>query len=596
MAESQELLQRLRDHLQQVHDDPLTPFDQKLFDTASYIFLPELGPEQSQSLVLQIYQLLPTLQQDPEPVTRLLAKLLEPVSLATILSFEPQVDLLAGLDLAAKPYHVLTLSILAKADAASAQNLATSQPQIFISLVRLWLATEDEGAADKAGSVLLHLLEVDKDESEMGGWDGSVWKRVFRDKDVYGQIYSICSFNSQEPVSLSKQRKTVAQARLLDWIPPVAEMDWETITQSYIPEIEKSFGLNPGYEGLLDFAAVHMVDFKSDVLMHRSLISFFTTLITTVTNKSTKIGTDMPKTNADSSLSLDFLTTRGLHSRTLAYYIQPDDPSHDPLDSTFLYGPAANYVASYISTYPQSFGQSGDLQHKVIKKVSSTIHLSDSRWRHSHSPSEDLHVLSCIPRPLLVTLGTASPHLLLPSKFPNPDILHTLATLFHGPLEDTTITFPSQPEPTPSLSTDPEALAAKALYYSYISTHDTLWADVITHATTPALVDAALAATTLVKAVVTAPWGGIDAVMAAPARRSVVPWLVGPPKTFGGVADGHGAAYRVALAKFECLRAFWDAVRDEKRFGVTAVQARRRLRDGVLGGAEGERSVGTLEL
>ena len=153
MADQEDLVPRLQAHLQQVHDAPSTPLDQKLLDTASYIYGADLDPETAQRLILQIYQLLPTLQQDPSPVNRLLSKLLEPVPLSDILSFEPSVDIVAGLDLAAQPFNLLTLSLLEKADATSAQRLATSQPRVFVSLARLWLATEDEAVADTAGRV-----------------------------------------------------------------------------------------------------------------------------------------------------------------------------------------------------------------------------------------------------------------------------------------------------------------------------------------------------------------------------------------------------------------------------------------------------------
>lgn len=549
MAETQELLQRLHAHLQQVHDDPSITLDQKLLDTASYIYSPELGPEASQNLILQIYQVLPTLQQDPAPLIRLLSKLLEPVPLSGVLSIVPTEELIPGLDIQAQPYNLLTLSLLEKADAPSAQRLATSHPQLFVALVQLWLATENEGVADKASKVVLHLLAVDKDQSEIGGWDGSVWKRIFRDKGVYGQIYEICSLQGRDSFHLSKSRKTVAQARLLDWIPSVAQIDWDTVARTLLPDIERSFDLDPAYEGLLDFAAVHMVDFKSDVLMHRSLINFYTTLLTTITGESNKVGLEKPSTGANSSLSLDFLTTRGLHSRTIAYYIEPDNPSHDPLDATFLYGPAADYVAAYISTYPSNFAQSGALQTRILQKISTATSLSTQRWQQGDSPAEDLHVLASIPRAQLQALGSQSPHLNLPSKVPNPDILNTLATIFHGPLKAKTITFPP-PAASSNTPADPETDAAKALYEAYLQSDSHLWSNAVKHADTLALSSAALAATNLVKAVVTAPWDGVAAVLDnLHVKHTLVPWLVGPPKRFsnlvGGVGDAESAAYKV---------------------------------------------------
>lgn len=595
MADSEDLIPRLQAHLQQVHDVPSTPLDQKLLDTASYIYSADLDSETAQALILQIYQLLPTLQQDPSPVNRLLSKLLEPVPLSNILSFEPPVDFVAGLDLAAQPFNLLTLSLLEKADAASAQRLATSQPQVFVSLVLLWLATEDEAVADTASRVILHLLTVDKEVSETAGWDGAVWKRIFRDRDVYGNLYAICHLQSKEPIPLSKSRKTIAQARLLDWLPAVGEMDWTSITQSYHPEIESSYGLNPGYEGLLDFAALYMVDFKSDVLMHRSLIDFYTTLITTVTG-------GYVRHSPISSVSLDFLTTRGLHSRTLAYYVQPDDPSHDPLDSKFLYGPAADYVASYVSTYPDDFMANRELQQKVLDKINSATKMSATRWAHSQSPAEDLHVLSSLPRRLLVSAGHRSPHCELPSRISNPDVLNTLATLFHGPITANTETFPAHTEDTALHdSDDVEVRAAKELYDYYIMNNNRLWSDGVSHADTIALKDTALAAISLVKAVTTAPWNGIEAIMSPPAKNSVVPWLLSGPRTYSNLVGGHGdaesVAYKVAMAKFDCLRAFYERVKERREWRPVADAAKKRLEEGPWGrGTEVGGRIATLEL
>jgi len=595
MADLEDLVPRLQAHLQQVHDAPSTPLDQKLLDTASYIYSADLDPETAQRLILQIYQLLPTLQQDPSPVNRLLSKLLEPVPLSDILSFEPPVDFVAGLDLAAQPFNLLTLSLLEKADATSAQRLATSQPQVFVSLVRLWLVTEDEAVADTAGTVILHLLRVDKEVSETAGWDGAVWKRIFRDRDVYGQLYAICHLQSKEPILLSKSRKTIAQARLLDWLPAVGAMDWTSITQSYHPTIESSYGLNPGYEGLLDFAALHMVDFKSDVLMHRSLINFYKTLITTITG-------GYVHHSPNSSISLDFLTTRGLHSRTLAYYVQPDDPSHDPLDSKFLYGPAADYVASYVSFYPDDFMDNRELQQKVLEKINNATKMSIQRWVHSQSPAEDLHVLSSLPRPLLVLAGHGSPHCELPSRVANPDVLNTLATLFHGPITANTETFPPQSEDAAFHdSDDVEVHAARELYDYYIMNNNRLWSDAVNHADTIALKDTALAATNLIRAVITAPWNGIEVIMSPPAKSSVVPWLLSGPRTFSNLVGGHGdaesAAYKVAMAKFDCLRVFYERVKERREWRAVADAAKKRLEEGPWGrGTEVGGRIATLEL
>jgi hypothetical protein len=588
MDEQAGQLLRLREHLQQVQNEPSIPLDEKLLDTAIYALAPTLSPDDTQALILQIYQLLPELEQDPTPVIRLLSRLLEPVPLANILSLEPPVDFISGLQVAAVPFNTLTLSLLEKADANSARTLASAHPQLFVALVELWLGTQDEGVADKAGRVLVHLLRVDIPDSSTVGLDGSVWKRMFRDKNVYERIFAITDSNTGKDTSLSRSRKTVAQARLLDWLPAVGSLNWSSITQSYHPEIEASFGLPSGQRSLLDYAASRMVDYKHDVLMHRTLMASFEALL--------KIN---PSNSLVRSPALEFLARSGLHRRTLNYYIAPDDPSHDPLDVSFLYGPAAMYTARWTETYPHDLEdpRNAELKRMIFKKTNAAVSVPAARWAHAHSPSEDLHVLSSLPRAALLSLGPNNPVLSIPSRAANTDALNCLATIFHGPLEEP-LTVPAQASKPNEAE---EIKAAQALYQQYITRNDRLWSDVITHADTVALKDQALAAINLIKAVITARWDGIDAIMEGPAKASVVPWLLSPPKTFSNLVGGHGdaenAAYKIAMAKFDALKAFWNRIKTTERYADIAKVAEERVREGPWArDQEVGARIGTLEL
>jgi hypothetical protein len=49
--------------------------------------------------------------------------------------------------------------------------------------------------------------------------------------------------------------------------------------------VEREVGLKEG-QGLLHYAALKMVDSEDDMLMHMTLINFFSALITSVTTKS----------------------------------------------------------------------------------------------------------------------------------------------------------------------------------------------------------------------------------------------------------------------------------------------------------------------
>ncbi|KAF2431241.1 hypothetical protein EJ08DRAFT_193201 [Tothia fuscella] len=577
-------LGRLQAHLQDLQAAPdTTTIDEKLFDTAGYVLLPKLNAETIQGLIIQVYRLLPTLQQDPTPVVRLLTKLLDPVPLSSILSLELPVDFVAGLNVAATPFNSLTLSLLEKADTSTARRLASTYQPLFIALVTLWLSTPDEGVADRASKVILSMLRVDRQDSGIVEWDGPVWKRIFRDKDVYETMFALTDLKSRKDTSLNKNQKTIAQARIMDWLPAVGRMDWVSITQSYHPEIESSYGLPDGQQSLLDYAASYMVEFKDDVLMHRSLINFFSNLLQV----------QVPSPTAPSA-PFDFLNAHGLHTRTIAYYVQPDHPSHDRLDATFLYGPAARYVGSWATTYPQAFSANSQTRDEVIKRISQAVDISPSRWAHAQSPAEDLHVLSCLPRSFLVSLGGSSPLFSLPSRITSPDALHTLATLFHGPIDINTITYPPRANNSSVEDHDAELQAAHEIYYSYISRNDRLWSDITTHADTIALKDQALAATTLMKAVATAKWGGTQALTTPPARSTIIPWILAPPKMFSNLVGGHGdaesAAYKIAVAKFDLVKAFYERLGDGEDDKVVAQAVRARIAEGPWG--SGEQQVG----
>jgi hypothetical protein len=254
----------------------------------------------------------------------------------------------------------------------------------------------------------------------------------------------------------------------------------------------------------------------------------------------------------------------------------------DIMESMFLYGPAANYIATYASLYSKHF-QASSLPKKVNERLSNALSMSSSRWQHMESPKHDLHLLASLPRPALLPQSegpaawSATPLSLIPSKATNPDALNTLATIFHGP-EEKVITFPpTSPmtnETTPA--EESEAAAARALYLNYVAQNPRFWNDIATHADTVALKDHALAALNCLNAVITANWSikasfpvpstaiatpvsGHLAILSPPALEYALPYLLSPPKTFsnlvGGRGDSESAAYKIAAAKFDALTA-----------------------------------------
>ena len=283
-------LQELQTHLQQVKDGSHS-LNADLLENFRFFGTPKLSLQESQALAIQLYQLLPSLREDPTPVNELLQALLEPWPLDVVLLIEPPVDFAAGLDLFAKPFHSLTLSLLEKgiADIASARRLATTQPEVFSALLKLWFCTDESGVAEKVGFIVFGLLKADRELDGSGilpsasddpaglASDNPIWRRIFRDPDVYGLFYATTDLKTQS--DMSKNQKTIAQARLMEFIPKLAALDWSAALESHLSDVESVHGLKRGQEGLLHFAAVHMVDVKGDVLMHRSLINYFADLL-----------------------------------------------------------------------------------------------------------------------------------------------------------------------------------------------------------------------------------------------------------------------------------------------------------------------------
>lgn len=169
-------------------------------------------------------------------------------------------------------------------------------PDVVRALVKLWLSTSDMGVAEMASNLLLDLLKVDKekssvqvhgvgdDESQSGG-QGLIWRRLFGDKDVYSLLYALPSFNSSEANGLNKREKSISQARLMSFLPQLGVLDWDYLVRSHHQDVESKYGLKAG-QGLLHLAALHLVDYKNDVLLHMNLLQFFTELISTVKSPS----------------------------------------------------------------------------------------------------------------------------------------------------------------------------------------------------------------------------------------------------------------------------------------------------------------------
>jgi hypothetical protein len=526
-------------------------------------------------------------------------------------------------------FNGLILAILEKATANAADAATVATPlETLLSLIRLWLCTNDTGIASRASYILLDLLRVDLPSQqadgalEGSGGQGLVWKRIFGDRNVYATLFEACSLSKSSSLNLSKSQTTLAQARLMEWLPRVAKLDWSCITKSHHPDVETTFA-NGG--SLLDFAALHMVDTKDDILMYRCLIEFYSELLLSTRSNHTDAST------AADSPGLLFLISHGLHIKTAAMYLQlPGSGPIDPVETMFLYGPAARYLATYASQYPAHFLAS-QMPAQILERLRTSLDLSPAKWAHSESPLNDLHLLTSLPRRALINDLTGpnwnqNPLSFLPSKPTNPDVLNTLATIFHGP-DDEIVFSPSSPSTTSQAisAQREEAINARALYYHYLAQNPSFHADLVSHADVLALKDLALAAIHTIRSLVTATWPsdtekndstpdlltstiatraspsialttpptGHEAILAPPALEHILPYLLKPARTFanlvgGGRGDVESAAWQVAAAKFAAIEALAARLRVEvgRRPGagfeeiLTTVE--KRISEGVM--------------
>lgn len=241
------------------------------------------------------------------------------------------------------------LSLLEKATVSkTGSDILAGQIGVILFLVRRWLGTKHPEVAQKALRILIALLTTANTSNTSSSSlidEHLMWRRIFRDRDIYASIFSLCSFQTLgQNDQLDKAGKTHAQARLLDLL---SRIDSEPVRSSQFPEIERIYGVTDG--GLLQFATVHMVDYREDILMHIILIDFFVELLWS------------PSALSDSYKALDFLIKTGVHSRTVSFYVNPE--TIDRPEGFFLHGPAAKYVKAYICCCPSHLlGESSPLE------------------------------------------------------------------------------------------------------------------------------------------------------------------------------------------------------------------------------------------
>ncbi|KAI9793656.1 MAG: hypothetical protein M1816_007551 [Peltula sp. TS41687] len=537
------LVERLRSSLAKVVADPQEPLDKSLLekcrDTLTFSSesdLRSLVP----TLLPELLSLLPLLQQDPTPVVYLTVKLVEPLSFADVLTYTSGPPVLAeALRSPSKPVNQLAVGVLMKA-AASTGDVAmiAGMKDVVSELISAYLLRDTEVSA--AISILLgRFMETDYSggyEAEvdvpMGGTgdeqqtprprgQGLMWRRLFEDRDIYTEFFALTSL--KHGGEISKSDITIAQARLLALLPRLAKLDFDTVKRSHFPEVESQYGLKAGEEGLLGYAALHMVGTKHDVLMHMTLLEFYTTLLSTVVPIKTALSSSSNTSLSakhHSSPTLDFLISKGIHTRAMTYYLYPDSRDMDSIDVSFLSGRSANYIARYASTYPKHIltAKSTNSDNLLIDDILPRIRLAleDSRSRREF-PSQDTHILASLPRVALLARTAPihrrdawnhSPLSRIPVPAIHPDYLKTLAFIFrnHDDDEEEALFESAADGQGPAQHDDAEAAATRALFLLYLDHNPKLFTHLVSAADTVALKDMALAAIAVLSALMHAVW------------------------------------------------------------------------------------------
>ena len=172
--------------------------------------------------------------------------------------------------------------------------------------------------------------------------------------------------------------------------------------------------------------------------------------------------------------------------------------------------------------------------------------------------------------------------------------------------------------------TQTESAFARLLTALFISKKPNTFSDIISHAETVAMKDNALAAFTLLRSLITASWSsdpipdipandatyarlsnfpktGLDLILDPSISGGVLPALLKPTTSFSNLVVGRGdtenAAYQVAMAKFDVLKALGRQLELNGGREDVLFMVKRRVNEGPwgVGGNAGSR-IGTLEL
>ncbi|KAI0127192.1 hypothetical protein BJ170DRAFT_683041 [Xylariales sp. AK1849] len=280
----------LEKHLDELIADPSLPPKTKLFDDLELQLTDTNIPALIPRLLPKITEILKRYEQDPAVLCSLAIKLLGPLNFTQIMSLASEEALIQALESPAASANLLGMEILHKAakSPSDAAILATMHDVIIVFLA-VWLGAPEVRVGEKGSRVLGDLLDVDCDTRSPDGLSlngtaitlrrppgqGLMWRRIFNDTQIYNLLLMLVT---AAPHDNPSPTITLAQGRLLRILPRLAALNLAAVTRTDFPELNQKYAHIDTDEGLLQFAALHMVDLE-DVLMQLNLIDFFETLL-----------------------------------------------------------------------------------------------------------------------------------------------------------------------------------------------------------------------------------------------------------------------------------------------------------------------------
>ena len=380
--ELQKLVQDILNHLNTVLQKPETGLDRRLLEQidsqasgmraslnaldeqAANMFPEALKTSQRHDILILLAQLIPSIQQDPTPATDLIERVIRPSSFIFdhVLNILPSAQLQLGLESEQPSVNNVTLLLLAKAQhRLSDINWVATQRDIVHALITLWLATPDTGVAQRAEDTIVSYLSVDVKDSrsdvDVTSSNNSMYRRIFRDKDIYGAIYSTCSLQEKSD-DISRNQKTIAQGRLLSFLLRVRTSPTRT---TQLAEFENKYLKRSETEvrGLLAFAVEHMVDYEDDVLVYVTYIEFCEQFIRDVPR-------DLP---GSLSRELQYLIVCGTHDLCLKPYLAAASSADTSVLATFASSASAAYIRQYFRSYKEHARGNFELVSKLRRSI-----------------------------------------------------------------------------------------------------------------------------------------------------------------------------------------------------------------------------------